>query len=128
MAVQLDLFSPQPSESSAAVTGAASGQVLVTPGPLAAEEVLLEMLEGLLREVRARPALLIRPVRIVVPSRSLRLHLSALLVRRPRRAVAGLSIQTLYGLASEVLERAGEPLPRGAVLLDVIAARLGRAV
>ena len=87
----------------------------------------MERLEALLAEVRRDPALLAWPVRIVVPSRSLRLHLSAAIVRRQGRSVAGISIQTLFGLASEILERGGEPVPRGAGLLDVLAQRAARA-
>jgi hypothetical protein len=96
-------------------------------GALAAEALLLERVDALLAEARRAPSLLARPVRIVVPSRSLRLHLASALVRRRGRSVAGLSIQTLFGLASEILERAGEPAPRGSQLFDVLAQRAARA-
>jgi len=49
---------------------------------------LLERLDSLLRR-RARSALLAKPVRILVPSRSLRLHLSAAIVRRRGKSAAG---------------------------------------
>ena len=65
-------------------------------------------------------------MRIVVPSRSLRLHVAAALVRRRGRSVAGVSVQTLFGLASEILERSGETVPRGAMLLDIFAQRAAR--
>lgn len=68
------------------------------------------------------------PVRIVVPSRSLRLHLASTLVRRRGRAVAGVEIATLYGVAAQVLQRAGEPLPQGEALFGVLARRWARKV
>ncbi|MFL6237807.1 MAG: PD-(D/E)XK nuclease family protein [Thermoanaerobaculia bacterium] len=103
-----------------------TGRILVAQGPRAAEALLLERLDALLAEARRDPSLLGRPVRIVVPSRSLRLHVAAALVRRRGRSVAGVSVQTLFGLASEVLERAGETVPRGGMLLDVFAQRAAR--
>jgi hypothetical protein len=89
--------------------------------------MLLERLDSLLEETRKDPALLALPVRIVVPSRSLRLHLSAAIVRRRGRSAAGVILQTLFGLASEVLERSGEPAPRGAPLFEAFAQRAARA-
>jgi hypothetical protein len=40
------------------------------------------------------------------------------------RAVAGVRVVTLHGLAAEILERCGEPLPAGASLLPVLLERL----
>jgi len=99
------------------------GRILIAEGSLAAEALLVERLESLLDEACRDPSLLAQPVRIVVPSRSLRLHLGAAIVRRRGRSAAGLVIQTLFGLASEILERAGAPAPRGALLFDVLAQR-----
>jgi hypothetical protein len=113
-----DLVPPSPRQS---------GRILIARGARAAEALLLERLDALLAEARSDPSLLGRPVRIVVPSRSLRLHVAAALVRRRGRSVAGVAVQTLFGLASEILERAGEPVPRGAGLLDVLAQRAARA-
>jgi len=98
----------------------------VARGARAAEALLFSRLDGLLAEARKNPALLARPVRILVPSRSLRAHLGAALVRRRGRSVAGVTIQTLHALACEILERAGEPVPRGTPLFDVLAQRLAR--
>jgi len=103
-----------------------TGRILVAHGPRAAEALLLERLDALVAEARRDPSLLGRPVRIVVPSRSLRLHVAAALVRRRGRSVAGVSVQTLFGLASEILERAGETVPRGGILLDLFAQRAAR--
>jgi hypothetical protein len=103
-----------------------SGRILIAPGARAAEALLLERLDALLAEVRKDPGLLRVPVRIVVPSRSLRLHVAAAIVRRRGRSVAGVSVQTLFGLAAEILERSGESAPRGGSLLDVFAQRAAR--
>jgi hypothetical protein len=103
------------------------GRVLIATGARAAERTLLERLDSLLEETREDPALLARPVRIIVPSRSLRLHLSAAIVRRRGRSAAGVILQTLFGLAAEVLERSGEPAPRGAPLFEAFAQRAARA-
>lgn len=77
-------------------------------GALAAEAVVLDRLEALLAEAAGDPALLARPVRVIVPSRSLRLHLAAALVRRRGRPAVGVTVQTLWGVALEVLERRWE--------------------
>ena len=103
------------------------GRILTAKGALAAETLLMQQVEALLAEARRDPALLARPVRVVVPSHSLRLHLAAAVVSRRGRSAAGLTIQTLYGLAFEILERAGEPAPQGALLLEVLAQRAARA-
>jgi hypothetical protein len=95
---------------------------LIARGARAAEEAVLDAVERLLGEGGGTPP--VRPVRVVVPSNSLRLHLSGELVRRRGRAVLGVAVQTLYGAALEVLERAGEAAPRGRLLVDVLARRL----
>ncbi|HEY6320461.1 MAG TPA: hypothetical protein VJA16_02755, partial [Thermoanaerobaculia bacterium] len=102
--------------------------VVVCRGPRAAEARLLAWLDALAAEARRDPSRLALPVRVVVPSRSLRRHVAARLVRpraarpasarAPRAAMAGVTVQTLFGLAGEVLERAGVPAPRGALLFE----------
>jgi PD-(D/E)XK nuclease superfamily protein len=123
--VQLSLFAPDPERPDA--PSPPPGGVLVARGALAAEALLLARLEALVAAARREPALLARPVRIVVPSRSLRFHLGAVLARAGGRSVAGVVVQTLHGLAFEVLECAGEPAPRGLPLADVVAQRLAQA-
>lgn len=119
MPQQLRLFeAPEPPRS--------PGEVWVARGARAAEALLFSRLDALFTEARKNPALLARPVRILVPSRSLRAHLGAALVRRRGKSIAGLTIQTLHALACEILERAGEPVPRGTPLFDVLAQRLAR--
>ncbi|MGD2115264.1 MAG: hypothetical protein PVG07_09440, partial [Acidobacteriota bacterium] len=106
-------------------------QIVVAAGPRAAEETVFAWLAELLAGVAGvdRLELLAQPVRVVVPSRSLRLHLSAEIVRR-RGAVAGVVVQTLHALAAEAVERAGEPASRhrdgGDALLEVLVRRFGR--
>ncbi len=81
-------------------------------GPRDVEAGLLEEVFSDTQRARESPERLSRPIRIVVPSRSLRLHLGARLVAHNGRALAGVTIQTLHGLASEILERVGaSPLP-----------------
>jgi len=97
-----------------------AGNVVVGHGPQAVEEAVLR----LVGEVRAAgPADLALPVRVVVPSQSLRLHLAGRLVERCG-AVAGIVVQTLHGLALEILERAGEVLPGGASAYEILIRRL----
>ncbi|MBV8201374.1 MAG: PD-(D/E)XK nuclease family protein [Acidobacteria bacterium] len=140
----------------AAGTAAAAGRsgLVVCHGPLAAEAWLLARLDALAAEARREPARLALPVRVVVPSRSLRRHLAAQLVRprstrvatapalsvasaasagagagpprAVRPAVAGVVVQTLFGLACEILERAGMRTPRGALLFETLVERAAR--
>ena len=83
--------------------------LLRTHGARATEEVLFDLLgeatvvDG---DPAARAAALARSVRVVVPSTSLRHHVSAELVRR-HGAVAGVQVQSLYAVAREILERGG---------------------
>jgi len=100
--------------------------VWVVHGARAAEALLLEQLDDAVAQAAREPRLLARPVRVVVPSRSLTAHLAALLVARRGRSLAGIVVQTLYGVAFEILERAGETVPRGTLLYEVLAQRAAR--
>ncbi|MEM7049822.1 MAG: PD-(D/E)XK nuclease family protein [Acidobacteriota bacterium] len=95
-------------------------------GAQAVEAALLAALDAHGEEARREPTLLARPVRVIVPSRSLRLHLSAQVVAAPRRPALGLRVQTLFATALEVLERSGDEVPRGALLFDLLTRRLAR--
>ncbi|GIW41660.1 MAG: hypothetical protein KatS3mg076_2237 [Candidatus Binatia bacterium] len=77
-------------------------RVRVADSVLAAEEALLRAIEARLASREASV-----PIRVVVPSRSLRLHVGDVLVRRFGGALVGVRVQTLFGLACEILERAG---------------------
>ncbi|HVT17708.1 MAG TPA: PD-(D/E)XK nuclease family protein [Thermoanaerobaculia bacterium] len=131
---QLDLFASGreagggPAEAAAAALASpAGGAVLVARGALASEELLFAILDDYLAAVPGDPSLLALPLRVVVPSRSLRLHVAAALVRRRARAAAGVVVQTLHGLACEILERAGDEVPPGMLAFEVLAERLARA-
>lgn len=97
------------------------GRVLIARGALAAESLVIGRVAELAAEARRDPALLAQTIRVVVPSRSLRAHAAAALVRSG--SLAGVRVQTLHGLAFEILERAGETPPRGRLLAEVLAQR-----
>jgi RecB family exonuclease len=102
-------------------------RVRVGRGPRAVERLLLAELEPLLAAGRRDPALLRSPVRVVVPSRSLAHHVQASVVRHTGAPVLGLRVQTLHGLALEVLAGAGAPMPGVEALLPILVRRLARA-
>jgi len=101
-------------------------RVLLGPGTRATEGFLLAEIDRLLAEAEQNPSLLGRPVRIVVPSRSLRLHLASAVMRHRGRATAGLLIQTHFHLALEVIERGGEPHKTGRWLSELVPERRAR--
>lgn len=105
--------------------GSISPRLFLCPGARATDAAVLEDLEARIEELRDRPSRLARPVRVVVPSRSLRLHLTTRLARR-RRAVAGVVIQTHFAAALEILERAELPVPRGRFLFEPLPRRFAR--
>jgi superfamily I DNA/RNA helicase len=67
------------------------------------------------------------PVRIVVPSRSLREHVAARLARSEGGATLGVVVQTLRGLAFEIVARAGERARGGHTFFPVLVRQLARA-
>ena len=73
VAVQLSLFESE----SPAGPPSPPGRVLVARGALAAEAAVLDRLAELLDAARQDPSLLGLPVRVVVPSRSLRSRLAS---------------------------------------------------
>lgn len=94
-------------------------KVIHCRGALATERRLFTELDALISNDLDDLAL---PVRIIVPSRSLRLHLLRRLVRE-RGAVAGVVIQTMGGLAREIMERSSRPLPGGEAGFEVLVRR-----
>ena len=104
------------------VVEAVTSRIIVCRGALATERRLLSELDALISSAVEDLAL---PVRIIVPSRSLRLHLLRRLVRE-RGAVAGVVIQTIGGLAHEILERTRTPVPGGAAAYEVLVRRLAQ--
>lgn len=101
-------------------------RLLVGRGTRATETFLLDEIDRVLAEAESDPALLARPVRVVVPSRSLRLHVGSAVARHRGRSAAGLLIQTHYHLALEVIERAGETLRPGRWLAELLPERRAR--
>jgi len=77
--------------------------------------------------MRADPARLAWPLCILVPSRSLKDHVSAVLVRE-LGTLAGVAVQTHHGTALQILERSGERAPAGSQLLPVLARQCARDV
>jgi RecB family exonuclease len=105
------------------MNGAAEARIVIARGALAAEGYLLGELRALAEAARADWSLLAKPVRVLVPSRSLRDHLAARLVRELGGGAAGIAIQTLRALAHELLERAGEGVRGGQTLVPVLVRR-----
>ena len=104
----------------------AAPRIIVGRGARATEELLLTDLEALLASSAADVHLLGRPVVVVVPSRSLRLHLAARMVGRRGKAVAGVEIITLHGLAAGIVGRCEGPHRAGTRLLPVLVSRFAK--
>ena len=78
---------------------------------------------------RRDTGLLARPVRVLVPSSSLRLHLCDRIVRAgvgAPRAMLGVTVQPLLALAGEILERSGEVVRGGDARIELLALRFAR--
>ncbi|MEE8508615.1 MAG: hypothetical protein V3T07_06075, partial [Myxococcota bacterium] len=101
-------------------------EVRVLRGPRAAQAALLAEVEALLAPLRDDPSQLAVPVRIVVPSDSLRLHVAASLVRHLDRGRAGVVIQTHFGLALEILDRADARRPSAEAILPALVRQHAR--
>lgn len=98
----------------------------VLPGARALEQALLSDMAVLLPPGRLDPRLLATPVRLIVPGRSLKLHLAGALARGRSGALVGLSLATLQAVALEILDRAGLPPPGSASAFDVLVRRFAR--
>lgn len=110
---------------------AARARLLLAPGPRAAEARLVGEVLGAARarEERLRGGdrtALRAPLRVVVPSRSLRQHVVAELVTAAGRSLLGVAVQTHAALALEVLARARRPAPAGARLVPVLVRQHAR--
>lgn len=124
------LIDSAPDSGSEAGPGAsgppASARVRLVRGALAAEALLQEAVARDARAVERDPFLLARPFRVIVPSESLRQHLSARLVARAARSLVGVRVQTLPSLARDVLARAGEPAEPAEALFPVLVRQASR--
>jgi len=98
-------------------------RVITCPGARATERRLLDEVDRL---VASGFEDLLAPVRIVVPSRSLRRHLLRVLARR-RGAVVGIQVQTLFGLALEAVSRSGQLVPGADAAFALQVRRLAAA-
>ncbi len=76
-------------------------------GARATEDLLLTELAEQLE--RLGPGILERPIRLIVPSASLRIHLLARMVQSRGQALAGVHCTTLFGLAMGLVERFDGP-------------------
>jgi len=103
--------------------GSAQGTVQVARGPRAVEALLLARVAVLLDEARREPQQLALPVRIVVPSRSLADHVGERILAHTGHSLAGVLVQTLHGLALEMLERAGASPPDSDALFPILVRR-----
>jgi hypothetical protein len=100
--------------------------IRVARGARAVETELLAEIATLVEEGVRDPCLLRHPVRVVVPSRSLRAHLAAAMMRHFGRAVAGVSVQTLHAVALEIVENGSGVVPKGEALYPVLVHRYAR--
>ena len=99
--------------------------VEVLAGALATEARLLQLLADHRDEARRDPTLLATPVRVIVPSRSLRLHVGERIAAE-QGAAAGVAVQTLHAASIEILDRAGCSARGGDALVEILARRIAR--
>jgi len=99
----------------------------IIAGARATEQALLDEVARQVGAARRDPSLLATPVRVVVPSRTLREHVARRLVERFGGAVLGVAVQTLHGLARDVLERSGARVALADDLAPVLVRREARA-
>jgi len=105
----------------------AEARVTIGRGPRALEAALVERVLEQCAAAVANPELLARPVRVLVPSASLRDHLSERLVATAGRPLLGLRVQTLYSAALEILDR-DRPAPvAGDLLFPAVVSQAARA-
>ncbi len=107
-------------------TGLEHPAVIVARGPRAVEERLLDEIIEWLRAGEVDPKLLARPVRVIVPSRSLRQQLAGAIVRRCGRAVVGIQVQTLHAMVLEILDRGGVEARAAEALYPVLVRQVAR--
>jgi len=96
----------------------------VLRGTRALEAALLADVQALRAPGAADLAALARPVRVLVPGRSVRLHLCSALARGG--GLVGLTVSTLQAVALEIVDRAGVPPPGSASAFDVLVRRFAR--
>ncbi|MCA9669976.1 MAG: hypothetical protein KC503_30480 [Myxococcales bacterium] len=100
-----------------------SAPITLAIGPRALEAQLVADIAADQRALREDLSRLSAPLRVIVSSGALRAHVAATLVREVGDSVLGVVVQTLWGAAREVLERAGLAPPVGGALFEVLARR-----
>ena len=96
---------------------------ITAAGARALEDRLLDDLCQDVDAARRDLTLLQRPVLVVVSSGTLRRHLAVRIARRLGPSALGLAVTTVFTLAREILERAGEPVGTADVLFEILARR-----
>jgi len=96
---------------------------ITAAGACALEDRLLDDLRHDVVAARRDLTLLQRPVLVVVSSGTLRRHLAVRIARRLGPSVLGLTVTTVFALAREILERAGESAGTADVLFETLARR-----
>ncbi len=94
--------------------------MIIARGVRDAEERLIQEVLRLDSQRGGEFAALAQPIRIVVPSSSLRKHLSASLVRRAGHSLLGVRLHTLRGVAQSILEAAGEDSNKSDFLFSLL--------
>jgi hypothetical protein len=125
-----------PETLASALTSASTSAVIVAPGARAAQARLFGELGAVLErrdaalhaalaadDAPAVRSLLARPLRVVVPSSSLRDHVSEALLRHFGRSLAAVVVSTQWALALAVLERRGEAPVGGEELFRLLVRR-----
>jgi hypothetical protein len=100
----------------------ADERVLIAPGARAAEALLVREIAADGALARERPVLFAQPLRVIVPSRSLREHLAAQLAAA-HGALAGVVVQTLRGLCHELLRGDEQPLRSSDAIAPILIRR-----
>lgn len=101
-----------------------TARALIAAGPRACEALLLERLDALFEEHEGK--ILERPIRLVVPSKSLRLHVLERVLAHRGGCVIGLDCRTHRGLALDIAERAGIRPSVSTDLFPLFARRLAQ--
>jgi len=100
--------------------------VRIARGARSVEDALVSELIGAGEIARAEPSLLRKPIRVVVPSHSLRDHLIDRLVASAQRPLIGVRVQTLLSTAIEIRRNAEAPQAHGGDLFSIFVERAAR--
>lgn len=96
---------------------------ITAAGACALEDRLLQDLRQDVEAARRDLTLLQRPILVVVSSGTLRRHLAARIAHELGPSALGLTVTTVFTLAREILERAGESTATADILFETLARR-----